>query len=194
MSISCLGAKGLEPRGGRWGRGQHVSSGPVGSWAHMLCRFHLKGHFVGRECWQEARAAFGSERAEPFEFSVKSKEWSVPPLPAWEPRPLAGTSLARQVATSGCRQGWGWGGGEGAGSRGTPPSPGSWSLPADDGPGPGVWLQALKTLLFWASDKLLSPPSCLELPESLLPTPSSASFSMEWIITIPYGRKAVPNS
>ena len=113
MSVSCLGAKGLEPRGGRWGRGQHVSSGPVGSWAHMLCRFHLKGHFVGRECWQEARAAFGSERAEPFEFSVKSKEWSVSPLPAWEPRPLAGTSLARQAATSGCRQGWGWGGGEG---------------------------------------------------------------------------------
>ena len=90
-------------RGGRWGRGQHFSSGPVGSWAHMLCRFYLRGHFVGRECWQEARAAFGSERTEPFESSVKAKEWSVPPLPAWEPRPLAGTSLARQAATSGRR-------------------------------------------------------------------------------------------
>ena len=132
-----------------------------------------------------------------FEFSVKSKEWPVPPLPAWEPQPLAGTSLARQVATSGCRhpphprQGGGWGGREGAGSLGPPPA---WSLPAAAGPGPEVWLQALKTLLFWASDKLLSPPSCVELPESLLPTPSSASFSMEWIITIPYGKKAVPNS
>lgn len=27
----------------------------------------------------------------------------MPPLPAWEPWPLAGTSLARQAATSGCR-------------------------------------------------------------------------------------------
>lgn len=188
MSVFCLGAKGLEPSGVRWGKGQHASSGPVGSWAYMLCRFHLRGHFAGRECWQEARAAFGSEREETFEFSVKSKEWSAPPLPAWEPRPLAGTSLARQVATSGCRhpphprQGGGRGGGEGAGSLGPPPA---WSLPAASaGPGPEVWLQALETLLFWASDKLLSLPPVLSFLSHFFPLP--ALLLSQWSGLSPY--------
>lgn len=68
---------------------EHVAW-PVVSWASMPCRFHLKANFAGRECRQEARAALGrrqaaSGEAEPFEFTVTSKDGHRSLLPAREP-------------------------------------------------------------------------------------------------------------
>ena len=96
----------LETKGAQ---SRQVGAGPPwGLWSPGPCALQVssEGSFAAGEGGQEARAAFGSERAapgegEPFEFSVKSKDWSLPPFPACELRAvdLHHAGQARQASS-----------------------------------------------------------------------------------------------